>query len=219
MGKVQVLYRALGELSTNCYFLINEETMETVIIDPADNTNTIVRTIEEKQLNPKAVFLTHGHFDHILAAREICDAYQIPCYAHKDEVELAKDTQLNLSASFMGPFALNVDEAFSDNEEVDIAGIHFKVLHTPGHTQGSCCYYLEDEGILISGDTIFEESVGRTDFPTGNAKKLLSSIKERIFTLPGETKIYPGHGNETTVAYEKIHNCCVVYLNGDYDLL
>lgn len=212
MGKVQVVYRALGALSTNCYFLVNEDTKEVVIVDPADNTNEIVKMIEEKQYVPKAVFLTHGHFDHILATREICNKYGIKCYAHEAEVDIAKDNQLNLSSYFMGPFTLNVDETFTDNEKVDIAGMHFEVIHTPGHTKGSCCYYLRDEGILISGDTIFNESVGRTDFPTGNGRHLLLSIKERIFTLPDETRIYPGHGDETTVAYEKVHNCSVDYI-------
>lgn len=217
MGKVKVDYKVLGMVSTNCYFICNEETKETVIIDPADNYNAIAGVIESKGYIPKAVFLTHGHFDHILAAREICDKYQIKCYVYEEEKELAQDPDANLSTSFMGPFTLRADKTFSDNQEAEIAGIHFKVLHTPGHTKGSCCYYIADEGILISGDTIFNESVGRTDFPTGNASTLLQSIRDRIFVLPDDTRIFPGHGSETTVGYEKVHNCCVPYLNGEFD--
>ncbi|MDD6571386.1 MAG: MBL fold metallo-hydrolase [Thermoflexaceae bacterium] len=217
MGKVKIDYKVLGMVSTNCYFVCNGETMETVIIDPADNYNAIVDRIAEKGYIPKAVFLTHGHFDHILAAREICDKYGIKCYSHEAEADLAMDSSMNLSTSFMGPFTLKVDETFVDGQEIDMAGMHFKVLHTPGHTKGSCCYYLKEEGILISGDTIFNESVGRTDFPTGNAATLLCSIRDKIFVLPEDTKIYPGHGSETTLEYEKVHNCCVSYLNGDYE--
>lgn len=218
MGKLELSYKALGSMSTNCYFLCNRETRETIIIDPADHYNVILRWIDEKNYIPKAVFLTHGHFDHILAVRELCEKYQIRCHAHEEEKELAANANENLSLQFMGPYALKIDETFVDNQKVEMAGFCVKVLHTPGHTKGSCCYYLEDEGVLISGDTIFHESVGRTDFPTGNTGKLLLSIRDRIFTLPEETKVYPGHGDSTTVGYEKVHNCCVSYLNGDFEL-
>lgn len=212
MSKVKVDYRVLGMVSTNVYFICNEESMETVIFDPADNTSSIVNVIESKGYVPKAVLLTHGHFDHIMAAREICDKYDIKCYSYVDEADLAADPNLNLSTSFMGPFSLNVDEILEDGQMLTVAGMDFKVIHTPGHTKGSCCYYLADEGILISGDTLFNESVGRTDFPTGSTRTLLNSIRDRLFVLPDDTKVYPGHGESTTIGYEKVNNCCVDYV-------
>lgn len=212
MSKVKVDYKVLGMVSTNVYFICNEETMDTVIVDPADNTNAIVTQVEAKNYVPKAVFLTHGHFDHILAAREICDKYGIKCYSYVDEADLAEDAHLNLSTSFMGPFSLNVDGVLSDGQEISVGGMDFKVIHTPGHTKGSCCYYLKAEKILISGDTLFNESVGRTDFPTGSAGTLLASIRDKLFVLPEDVTVYPGHGDSTTIGYEKVNNCCVDYL-------
>ncbi len=212
MSKVKVDYRVLGMVSTNVYFVCNEETKETVIVDPADNTSAIVAQIEAKGYVPKAVFLTHGHFDHIMATKEICEKYGIKCYSYVEEADLAADANLNLSTSFMGPFTLKVDEVLSDGQEFRVGGMDFKVIHTPGHTKGSCCYYLAAERILISGDTLFNESVGRTDFPTGSAGTLLASIRDRLFVLPDDTQVYPGHGEATTIGYEKVNNCCVDYL-------
>ncbi len=212
MSKVKVDYKVLGMVSTNVYFICNEETKETVIVDPADNTSAIVTHVEAKGYVPKAVFLTHGHFDHIMAARELCDKYGIKCYSYVDEADLAATPHLNLSTSFMGPFVLKVDEVLGDGQEISVGGMDFKVIHTPGHTKGSCCYYLAAEKILISGDTLFNESVGRTDFPTGSAGTLLASIRDRLFVLPDDVAVYPGHGDATTIGYEKVNNCCVDYL-------
>lgn len=208
MKNVNVNYIAVGSLGTNCYFVCNGDTMETVIIDPGADAGKIMSCIEEKKYRPVAVFLTHGHFDHMMAAREICDKYNIKLYIYETEKELAEDPDANLSTSFMGPFLVEADETFTDNETVNMAGLDFKVLHTPGHTRGSCCFYLEEENILISGDTLFCQSVGRSDFPTGSTSQLLRSIGERLFILPDETKVYPGHGDGTTIGYEKVHNCC-----------
>lgn len=212
MSKVKVDYKVLGMVSTNVYFVCNLETMETVIVDPADNAGAIVSIVEAKGYIPKAVFLTHGHFDHMLAAREICDKYDIKCCSYVDEADLAADPNLNLSTSFMGPVSLAVDEVFNDGQKIMVAGMDFTVIHTPGHTKGSCCYYLEDEKILVSGDTLFNESVGRTDFPTGNTRTLLNSIRDRLFVLPDDVEVYPGHNDPTTIGYEKVNNCCVDYL-------
>lgn len=206
MASVSVDYKVLGMVSTNCYFICNAETKETVIIDPADNYTAIVQRVEEKGYLPKAVFLTHGHFDHILAAKEVCNHYGIKSYSFVDEAEIAANSSLNLSSSFMGPFMLEVDEKVSDCEHIKVAGMDFKVIHTPGHTKGSCCYYLEEEKILISGDTLFCESVGRSDFPTGNGSTLSASIKNKLFVLPDDVSVFPGHGDSTTIAHEKTHN-------------
>lgn len=199
---------SVGSLGTNCYFVCNGDTMETVVVDPGADAAKIVARIEQKQYHPVAVFLTHAHFDHMMAAREICDRYGIRLCMYEEETELAGDPDANLSTSFMGPYYVDADETFKDNQTVTIAGFDIKVLHTPGHTKGSCCFYLEEENILLSGDTLFCQSVGRSDFPTGSTAQLLRSIGERLFTLPDDTAVYPGHGEATTIGYEKVHNCC-----------
>lgn len=208
MGNIKVDYKTLGALGTNCYFICNMDTMETVIVDPAAEADVIERFVTEKGYRPVAVFLTHGHFDHILAVREICDSYHIDFWMYETETALAQDPDANLSASFMFPFILEGAETFTDNQIIEKAGMKFQVLHTPGHTEGSCCYYLSEENILFSGDTLFSRSVGRTDFPTGSSSQLLRSIGGRLFVLPEETLVYPGHGDATTIGYEKVHNCC-----------
>ena len=213
MAKVRVDRKVLGMMSTNCYFVQNVDTGEALIVDPADNAKSIIDFIEKNKLIPKAVLLTHGHFDHIMAAREVCDRFLIKCYCYCDEKEVAANADMNLSTSFTGAFTLNVDETFKDNEQTEMAGMSIRVLHTPGHTRGSCCYYIPDSGILLSGDTIFRESVGRTDFPTGSSGQIIESIRTRIFTLGDEVIIYPGHGDETSVGFEKVNNCVVPYIN------
>lgn len=212
MGKIRVDYKALGMMGTNCYFVCNTDTMETLVIDPADQAQTIIEYIGQNKYIPKAVLLTHGHFDHIGAADEVCRHFHIKLYMYEDEADVAHEPDYNLSSSFMGPLRVYADETFADGQMVNLAGMDFKVIHTPGHTKGSCCYYFEDEKILISGDTLFCQSVGRSDFPTGSTAMLLKSIGEKLFVLPKETKVYPGHGEETTIGYEKEHNCCAGYL-------
>lgn len=208
MKKIKIDFMSVGSLGTNCYFVCNGDTMETVVVDPGADAAKIAARIEQKQYHPVAVFLTHAHFDHMMAAREICDRYGIRLYMYEEETELAGDPDANLSTSFMGPYYVDADETFKDNQTVTIAGFDIKVLHTPGHTKGSCCFYLEEENILLSGDTLFCQSVGRSDFPTGSTAQLLRSIGERLFTLPDDTAVYPGHGEATTIGYEKVHNCC-----------
>lgn len=212
MAKVKVDYKTLGMISTNCYFIVNEDTKETVIVDPADNSNAIIRYVSEKGYIPKAVFLTHGHFDHIMAGPAICEEYGIECYGHEEECDVIENVEWNLSGAFLDSFAWRIHHPLKDGQLLSIAGMNFKVLHTPGHTKGSCCYYLAEEGILISGDTLFNESVGRSDFPTGSSSTLLASIRDKLFVLPDDVKVYPGHGESTTIGYEMVNNVAVSYL-------
>lgn len=212
MAQIKVDYKVLGMVQTNCYFVCNEDTKEALIVDPADQASTIIRYFDDKGYVPKAILLTHGHFDHILAAKEVANHYGIKVYAYQDEVDVMENPALNLSTSFMTACSMHADETLVDGQVLELAGLSFKVLHTPGHTKGSCCYYFENEGVLISGDTLFLESVGRTDFPTGSAGVLMNSIREKLFVLPDETKVYPGHGSATTIGYEMVNNCCVGYL-------
>ncbi len=196
----------LGMVSTSTWLIQNKETKEILMIDPADNVNAIVRKVEQMGGVPKAVLLTHGHFDHIMAADDVRDRYDIPIYAFADEKLVLSNPRINLSGSWAAPYTLDVDCCVRDKDELKLAGFDIQVLHTPGHTLGSCCYYIKEEGVLFSGDTLFAGSIGRTDFPTSNMTHMRTSLRRLLTNLPGETIVYPGHGEETTIAYEKRYN-------------
>jgi len=196
----------LGNLATNCYMVTNEETKECVIIDPAAEFNRIDNTIKTFKLKPVAVFLTHAHFDHVLAMPEARDAYGVPVYIEETEEDILEDTQMNLSAYHGFGFISHADKLINDGDVLEIAGFKIKALKTPGHTSGSLSYYFEKEKALFDGDVLFKQSYGRSDYPTGNNFVLGKSIREVIFKLPGDVTIYPGHGQATTVEFERLHN-------------
>ena len=201
---IEIKMMVLGPVQTNCFFLINEDTKELLIIDPADRAQGIIDWIQSEGLKPVAILLTHGHFDHIMAVEGLRKEYQIPMYASKDEVEVLANPQLNVSTMMGAYVSMKADELFADGDVLELAGM--KVISTPGHTIGSVCFYIEEEKMLISGDTLFEASVGRTDFPTGSSRQLINSIKTRLFILPEDVNVFPGHGEVTSIAYEKTHN-------------
>lgn len=203
MAELIVKSRALGNLGTNCYFLINSETKETIIVDPAAEKEEIVMEVNRNAYKPVAVLLTHGHFDHMLAASQIRDAYGIKVYALEEELDVLSNADWNLSSHFMWSYTMKADVALRHQEKLNLNGFDMQVLHTPGHTKGSCCYYFENQKILISGDTLFCCSVGRTDFPTGNTAALYASIRKELLVLPEDVKVYPGHGEETSVKEAK----------------
>ena len=197
----------LGLVRTNCYIVYSEDTKKAVIIDPAADSRRIMEEISELGVVPEAVLLTHGHFDHMLAAESLKNGYQIPICVHKADAELVKHPDLNCSQQFLHmAYAISANEELEDGQELRFLDGAFTVLSTPGHTEGSCCYYAEKEGILFSGDTLFQESVGRTDLPTGSAAKLVNSIREKIFVLPEDTLVLSGHGDQTTIGEEKQYN-------------
>ena len=196
----------LGPVQTNCYFLINEDTKEVLIVDPADRAQKIIEWINSEGLKPTAILLTHGHFDHIMGVAGVKKEYNIPIYASKDEVEVLANPQINVSTMMGAYLSMKADKLFSDGDVLELAGMKLKVISTPGHTIGSVCFYMEEEKVLISGDTLFEASVGRSDFPTGSSRQLIESIKTRLLVLPDDTDVFPGHGGTTSIAYEKAHN-------------
>ncbi len=202
--RIEIL--VLGELQTNCYLIFNEETKKGFIVDPAAQAERIKQSLSRLDVTPEAVLLTHGHFDHMMAAEELKTYYQIPVYAHRDEQILLSDPARNLSAFWASPVKLQADCFLEDSEEIEIAGIEMKVIHTPGHTKGGVCYYLKQDHVLIAGDTLFCESYGRTDFPGGSVRELFSSLREKLFSLEDQVIVYPGHGQETNIGYEKRYN-------------
>lgn len=194
----------LGMVMTNVYFLQNEKTKEMLIVDPADNADAIERKVASMEGIPRAVLLTHGHFDHIMAAREVADKYNIPIVAYETEKQVLEDPNLNLSCmTGRTPVKLTPDILVKDGDEPEISGFKFKVLHTPGHTQGSCCYYFYEDKVLISGDTLFYASCGRTDFPTSSPRDMRESLRRLINELPEDTAVYPGHEMATSIGFEK----------------
>ena len=206
MGQIEIKSMTLGMVATNCYLIINKETKEALLIDPADNALRISNVIEENVCTLKAILLTHGHFDHIGGAAELKKASGTKVYALAEEKKVCRTPELNLSAQMPPVVTIEADEWLTDGQTVETAGISFQVIATPGHTVGGCCYYCKEGGFLFSGDTLFEESVGRTDFPTGSMSSLVRSVKEKLFVLPEDTKVYPGHGDITTIGREKQYN-------------
>lgn len=206
MPKFRVLRTVLGMVRTNCYILINEETRQAVLFDPADDAGRIAAFLDREGVTPAGILLTHGHFDHIGAADALRAHYGIRVYLLKEEVEVAGDAGKNLSALWAQPLTLTADTLLSDGQELTLAGFSIRVLHTPGHTAGSACYYLPQERLLFSGDTLFCESCGRTDFPTGSAGALARSVKSLLSTLPEDVRVCPGHEDETDIAHEKRYN-------------
>lgn len=196
----------LGSLGTNCYLIENEETKELVVVDPATCPEYMVQHIKSNGYTPKAVLLTHGHFDHVMGLDGWVKAFDIPVYLHEAEKHILGDPELNLSAMFGTGYAYQEVESLQDGQILEVAGFAFRVIHTPGHTSGGCCYYEEAEGVLISGDTLFCQSVGRSDFPTGSMSTLVRSIKEKLFCLPDDVIVYPGHNEQTCIADEKMYN-------------
>lgn len=197
----------LGPVATNCYIGINEETKECFIVDPATCPPEFVSYIKNAGLTVKAVLLTHGHFDHIMGLDALLKGFSVPVYAHEAEREVLESEQLNSSASMLGqPYSFSGADYVTNRQELRIAGFEILVIYTPGHTIGGCCYYIEKEKALFSGDTLFHGSVGRTDLPTGSMGQLVSSVRDRLFVLPDDTQVYPGHMEETTIGYEKKYN-------------
>ena len=206
MAEIKIGRMVIGSYGTNCYLIYREGGKEAIFIDPADHGQQINQKVLEKGFQISAILLTHAHFDHMWGANDLRKASGAKLYALDAEQVLCESAQANVSEWAGRAATVKPNTYFKDGEEVTLAGITFKVIATPGHTAGSCCYYFEEAGFLVCGDTIFEESVGRTDFPTGSSSQLIRSIKEKIFTLPDDTVLYPGHGDSTTVEHEKKYN-------------
>ena len=195
-----------GIISTNCYLAVNEETARIVVIDPAACPSGLMGHIKSKGWNVEAILLTHGHFDHTMGIDGFLEEFHVPVYVHEKEKETLEDPSLNLSKSYTSGYTFSKAEYIRDGQILDLAGYRFKVLHTPGHTPGGVCYYVESEGVLFSGDTLFQTSVGRTDFPNSSMADLVRGIQEKLMVLPEEVIVYPGHMGETTIGHEKNYN-------------
>ena len=204
--QTEVLRYIVGPVCTNCYLLVNHKTGELLVVDPGDQAQLIEKQIEKTGAKPVASLLTHGHLDHAGAAEELADKYQISIYAHEAERETLEDPGLNLCGMIGEHKVYRADVFVKDEEVLNLAGFSIRVFFTPGHTIGGCCYYIADEKILFSGDTLFQESVGRTDFPRGSASDLIRAIREKLMPLPDDVTVYTGHDESTLIGYERMHN-------------
>ena len=196
----------IGQVQTNCYFAINEKTQEMLVIDPGDCAQLLAEKIKQKGLKPKAILLTHGHFDHAMAAEELASIFGVKIYAHEAEKETLEQSGLNASGMIGRRDSYQADVFVKDGQALQLAGMDLTVLHTPGHTEGGCCFYSEEDKVLFSGDTLFCQSVGRTDFPRGSMSQLIRSIRGKLLVLPDDVKVYPGHMGVTTIGMERRGN-------------
>ena len=207
MGKTMKIEKFVtGIISTNCYLVSNVETHQAVIVDPAAVPKALTEAVERDGLTVEAVLLTHGHFDHTMGLDALLKLWDVPVYVEEEDQEILTDPKLNLSSAYTAGFTFSGTQSVEDGQILSLAGFQFQVLHTPGHTRGGCCYYAASEQVLFSGDTLFQASVGRTDFPNSSTLDLLRSIREKLLPLPDETVVYPGHMGETTIGYERDHN-------------
>lgn len=196
----------VGAVGTNCYIVRKEGSDKCVVIDPGDSGRELAKYIKEEGLSVEDVLLTHGHFDHIMGVSGlVAEAGGKVCIL-EDEADLVKDTGLNASSMIGVSVSLEADVLLRDGQVYESAGMKFEVIHTPGHTKGSCCYYMKEEGVLFSGDTLFMESIGRTDLPTGNGRAIMDSLNQKVLTLPEEVKVFSGHGPVTDIGYERANN-------------
>ena len=206
MGKLQIAHYMVGPVQTNCYFAINKETKEALVIDPGEEAARLMQQIREQGLTVAAILLTHGHFDHAGAAEELSALCNVPIYAHEAEKETLESEKLNACWMIGRKETYRADLFVKDEQELDLAGFHIRVLFTPGHTRGGCCYYFPYENVVFSGDTLFQMSVGRTDLEGGSMSQIVRSIQEKLMPLPEQTVVYPGHGEATTIETERMYN-------------
>lgn len=197
----------VGVLQCNCSIFGDETSREAIVIDPGADLADIEAILQKHELTVKAIVVTHAHIDHVAGAQELKEKTGAPVYLNANDEQLL--SLLDIQAQWIGmpaPGKVEVDTNASDGTSLSLGGSDFHVMHTPGHTQGSISIFIPQQNTLIAGDTLFRDSIGRTDLPGGNDRQLLSSIKTRLLVLPEETVVVPGHGPKTTIGREKESN-------------
>jgi hydroxyacylglutathione hydrolase len=197
----------VGPLQCNCSILGDETSHEAIVVDPGDDIARIMALLAKHNLTVKQIVITHAHIDHIAGAHRLKELTGAPILYNKNDLPLVK--MMDVQAGWLGiptPTVHAPDDTLDDGKLITVSGITGSILHTPGHTEGSVCLYLPDQTLLLAGDTLFAGSVGRTDLPGGDTRKLLTSIHERLLTLPDEVTVIPGHGSRTTIGAERASN-------------
>jgi hydroxyacylglutathione hydrolase len=197
----------VGPLQCNCSILGDESSHEAIVVDPGDDIPRIMAVLATHGLTVKKIVITHAHIDHIAGAHRLKQLTGAPILYNQHDLPLVK--MMDIQAGWLGiptPTVLPPDDTLEDGKLITITGLSGSIVHTPGHTEGSVCLYLPTQSLLLAGDTLFAGSVGRTDLPGGDTRKLLSSIHERLLTLPDDTTVIPGHGSRTTIGTERDSN-------------
>ena len=196
---------AAGVYAANCYIIHCEDTKEGIVVDPGGGVEDILAYIRENDIEVKHIVLTHGHGDHIGGVKELKDSLDLTVLAHEDELELLKDPEKNLSSiMWMGPISLSPDKVLRENDEIIFGNEKALVIHTPGHSEGGISLKLD--GYLITGDSLFKNSIGRTDLYGGDYDRLIESINKKLMIYDDDTIILAGHGETSTIANEKSFN-------------
>jgi hydroxyacylglutathione hydrolase len=198
---------AVGALQTNCYIVGDEASGEGIVIDPGGDADVILEAVRRLKLKIKLVVDTHGHFDHIMANKEVVEATAAPLAIHPDDAAML--TNPLRSFAFLGGSLRPGPAAtvsLTEGSTVEIGSAKLQVLHTPGHSPGSISLWCPEQKVVFSGDALFNMGIGRTDFPGGSMRVLLQSIRDKLFTLPDDTAVYSGHGPQTTIGFERKHN-------------
>ena len=200
-----IIKKQVGIMGVNCYILGDES--EAIIVDPGSNADEIVNVLKENNITAKYVVLTHCHFDHILAVEEVIKKTGVKLIACQTEKENLLSPDINYTNRYSRtPVMLKADIYVKDGDVIKSGEYEFSVIETPGHTSGSMCLYCEKEKVIVSGDTLFYSSVGRCDLATGDETQIIKSIKEKLFVLPDDVLVLTGHGEDTSIGFEKINN-------------
>jgi len=203
---VELVTLPVGRLQANCYILWRRPEAA-LVIDPGDEADRILAALRQRDVRPALVVNTHGHFDHIGAVKPLQEALKVPYKVHRGEVEIMAMVPARTRLwGILTPEAPAPDGFLEPDERIDVGGLEVRALHTPGHTPGSTCFYVPSAASVFTGDTLFAGSIGRTDFPGGHMETELRSIRERLLTLPPETRVYPGHGPPSTIGEEAQSN-------------
>ena len=198
---------AVGPLQTNCFVVGDESSRQGLVIDPGGDAGMILEVVRRLKLEIKLVVNTHGHFDHIMANKEVVEATAAPLAIHPDDAAMLTSPLRSfsfLAGSFHPGPAATV--WLTEGSTVEIGSLQLQVLHTPGHSPGSISLWCAQEKVVFSGDALFYMGIGRTDFPGGSMRVLMQSIRDKLFTLPDDTVVYSGHGPQTTIGFERKHN-------------
>lgn len=196
-----------GALQVNTYLAVDEETNKGFIVDPGGYNPALTKMVKDENIDIEYIILTHGHSDHICGVKEHLEDFPgARVVADKEEEPMLHDVRFNFSAEFGMPYTVDADIYVTDGDEINVGNINLKFFHTPGHSPGGMCIYAEKENVLFSGDTLFRQSIGRTDFPGCSFEALAESIKEKLFVLPDETQVFPGHMGPTQIGFEKRNN-------------
>ena len=197
----------VGMLQCNCSIFGDETSREALVVDPGDDIARVLEVVEKHGLTVKAIVITHAHIDHIGGAQKLKQATGAPVYMNPDDAELQE--MLDVQAGWLGmrpPERVEIDAPAKDGDKLVVGATEFHVLETPGHTQGSISLWIPSEGKLVAGDTLFRDSIGRTDLPGGDGRQILRSIRDKLLPLPDDTMVIPGHGDNTTIGRERQFN-------------